>query len=407
MKNYFSLALLSLLFVLNLSCGKDENDVAIQEYFSVESGKNQLENNMIDALNKIDAFRNDNALNEIIELAEFLNTSSGVKNSSFKNVALTSISNVSSLKNADFTIFNAKQSIALIEDTSLMEDYNNEKGTYLWDDSLKEFIKTGESDDIIYNVEYNNKVAVFSFTDFNTTTVTGSDINEEVPTLITANLKINNTIVFSQNFNSTFQNNELVPSSINNTTTIGAFSFITTYSNLNNTKATQSFNFKIGKDIILGYSLESNGMFSNQNGGVENGNIEDVIDNVTLNFNILDANLLLTATDKDFDSDIKLSIDEAVARLNSNVKGKLSIKGQIIAESQFYKDQDTHTNFYWDYNAQQFYEEEITEDIVNLRFLFSDGSTNDFETYFNGSFTEMETKFEAVFDAYIKHFENI
>ncbi len=381
MKKKFSLALLSLILASNISCKNDDNvSSEITGSLTVEEGKKQLEDNSLELLKNIEDFKNDDSLNEIIELAEYLNSSTTTKSSGFKEIALNTINNASSMKteNADIILFNAKQSAAIIAKNTLDDDFNDEKGIYQWNATNEEFDKTGESDDIIYNITYNDKVAVFSFTDFSSATV-GNDENE-VPTLIKANLKINTTTVFAQDFTASFQDGQLIPSSINNTTTIGAFVFSTSYSNNNNTSITQSFEFKIGDTVITGYNFSSNGNFNN-----EDADIEDIVDDLTISFQFLDAKLSITATDDNFDSESELSIDDQIALLNSNVMGELSINNKSIAKTQFYKDGD----------------------IANLRFLFEDGTSNDFDTYIEGSFIELENKFDTVFEAYENLFEDI
>ncbi|GAA3658157.1 hypothetical protein [Flavivirga jejuensis] len=404
MKKKISFALLSLILASNISC-KSDDDVSsgITGSLTVEEGKEQLENNSIELLNKIEDFKNDDALNEIIELAEYINGSTTTKSSGFKEIAFNTINNVSSMKteNTDIVLFNAKQSTAIIAENSLVDDFNEETGVYEWNATTEEFDKTGESDDIIYNISYNDKVAVFSFTDFNTT-IAGGDDTEELPTLIKANLKINTTTVFSQDFTASFQDDQLIPLSINNITTIGGFVFTTSYSNNNNTSITQSFEFKIGDTVITSYNFTTNGDFNN-----ENANIDDIIDNVAISFQFLDAKLTITATDDNFNTDSELSIDEQIALLNSNIIGELSIDTKSIAKTEFYKDEETQTSYVYNPDTQSGEYVEITEDIINIRFLFEDGTSNDFDTYIEGSFTELEDKFDAVFEAYEDLFEGI
>lgn len=402
MKKKISLALLSLILASNISCKSDDDstDSEITGSLTVEEGKQQLEDNTIEILNKIEDFKNDDALNEIVELAEFLSSASTSKSTGTKKTALNTISNVASVKNTDLVLFNANQSIALFADTPLADDFEEETGVYQWNADTEEFDKTGESDKIIYNIVYNSKVAVFTVTDF-ITTITGSD-DTEVPTLAKANLKINGNTVFTQNFTASFQNDQLIPSSVDNTTTIGAFVMSTSYANTDNKSITQTFEFKISSTVITSFNYTTNGNFNN-----EDGNIEDTVDNAAISFQFLNAKLDITAKDDNFNSDSDLTVDQEVALLNSNTTGELSINNKSIAKSEFYKDQDTYTDYVYNSNTQQYEEVEVNEDIINLRFLFEDGTTNDFDTYIEGSFTEMEDKYNVVFDAFETLFEDV
>jgi hypothetical protein len=392
---------------MNLTSCKsnEEEETETSTTLTIEQGKNELEDNTLELLDKVENFKNNSALNEIIELAEYLSTESALKSSSFQKKTLNTLSNISEIKTSsnNFLIFNAKQATTILSESSLIDDFNDEKGIYDWNPETEEFDKTGDSDDIIYNIAYNNgKTAVFSFTDFNTTYV-GSDNDEELPTLAKANLKINNNTVFSQDFSATFQNGQLIPKKIDNKTTIGDFSFVTSHTNSNNSTIQQNFEFKLSNDVIMGFNLSTKGNFSND----LDGDVEDVLDNMTMSFQFLNATLSMSAKDDGFDSDKELSIDEQISLLNSNMTAELSINNKSIAKSIFYKDQDIYTNYMYNSNTQQWEEVEVSEDIVNVKFLFEDGTTSDFDTYFDGSFTSLEDKFETVFEAYEDLFSDI
>lgn len=406
MKKIFLLTLIASLLI-NFSCrdNKGEDDMITSDSLTIEEGKEKLEDNTIELLDKLETFKDDNALNEIIELAEYLNSEEASKKNNFQKKTFNTLSNIAEIKtsNNDFLVFNAKQAITIISNSSLIDDFNDEKGIYNWNSETEEFDKTGNSDDIIYNIAYNNgKTATFSFTDFNTA-FAGSNNDEELPTLVKANLTINSAIVFSQDFSATFQNSQLIPEKIDNKTTIGNFSFITSHTNSNNSSIKQNFEFKLSNDVIMGYDLTTKGNFSND----VDDDVEDVFDNMDMSFHFLNATLSMSAKDDGFNSDKELSIDEQIDLLNSNINAELSINNKSIAKSIFYKDQDIYTDYSYNSSTQQWEEFEVSEDIVNLKFLFEDGTTNDFNTYIDGSFTSLGDKFETVFEAYEDLFSGI
>lgn len=411
MKKIYVLALCSTLF-LNVSCSSDDdssgNEQPVSQNLSVEEGKTQLEENTIDVLNKIEEFKTNDALSEIIELAEYLNNRPDEKLLVSGKIVLKTVSNIANIEPSIGGIvdFNAKQAITLV-DKEISDDLNEEKGVYTWNEEINDFEKTGTSDDIIYNIAYNNgKNAVFSFTDFNTT-LAGANNDEELPTLAKGDLKIDGIIVFSQDFSASFEEGELIPVTIDNRTVIGDFSIVTSHANTSNTSIKQSFEFILSNEVILGYSLTSNGNFK---GDLEGSEIDDVVDQATVNFQFLSANLEISAEDTDFISTSDLSIDGQIEVLNNSITAELSINNDFIARSEFYKDQDTYTDYSYEYNTQGEFittEMEVTEDIVNARFLFADETTSDFDTYFDGSFTSLEDRFETVFDAYEELFGGI
>ncbi|MDO6759017.1 hypothetical protein Q4566_02295 [Tamlana sp. 2_MG-2023] len=403
MKKFYALALISSI-LFNTSCSSSDDDSSNEPTtpLSVEEGKEQLEENSIELLNKVEAFKNDDALNEIVELAEYLNSSNTSKSSGFKKVAINSIINSAIKDGDDIVSFNAKQSISLVSETPIADDYENEKGTYEWNASIEDFEKTGESDDIIYIINYNGKQAVFSVTDFKTTLA--GDENDELPTLAKANLKIDDATMFTQEYKASLQNNSLVPSSINNTTTLGEFVFETSFSNESNNKVIQSLSFKIGSDVIMEYNYTVNGNFNN----IEDAeNAEDVVDNAKFSFKFLNAELSVSAKDDGLNSDDDLTVDEQIELLNNNIDAEISVNNRKVADMEFYKDFDTYLDWVYNNDTQDYEEVEITEEVVFARLLFDDGTTTDFDVYVDGSFTSLEDKFESVFEAFEKLFENV
>lgn len=398
-KNYIITLCTILSLTLSCSSDSDKEGSTNNDPLSVEAGKEELEENSISLLNEIEDFKDNDDLAEIIELAEFLSAED-----ESTNIAKSTINNIASLKskNQDIVTFNAKQAIAIVAETPAADEFEESKGVYTWNNTTEEFDKTEDSDAIIYNINYNNKIAVFSVTNFSTS-LAGESNDKELPTAAKANLKINNKIVFSQEYNATLQSGQLIPAKIENTTRIADFYFTTTYANSNNKSITQSFDFKIKDEIITAYQYTAKGNFNNENADA----LEDIIDNITVSFQFLDANLTLDANDADLNSNEDLTVDEQVTLLNSNTNAVLSINNREIATSQFYKDKDTYLDYTYNQTTNDYEEVEVSEDIVNARFLFNDGTTNDFETYIDGSFTSIENKFEAVFDAYENLFSDI
>lgn len=414
--------ILSSLLVL-ASCGSDDNGAAdptgptqpggIDGALSPEEGKQQLETNAINVLNKVEAFNNDSALEKIIELGEFLqpkktNTPPTTSPKQLNNpgtIAINSITNVS-LSKKELVKANTAQ-LQIVQKTTL-DRFNEDKGIYTWNTTTEEFDKTAESDDQIYNIAYNGKNAIFSITDFNSVQAAN---DTEAPTLAKANLKIDGVTVFSQEYTASIDAGKTVPNSVNNITTIGEFSMNTTYTNENNAKITQSFDFKLGNDVITGYSYTANGDFNTAEN--QDATIFDVLDSAKVSLNFLNASLVVSANDSDLPNTENLTIDQQIDLLNSKITSELIINNKSVAKGQFYKDQEViflpgiTSPALPGQDPIIVPDETITNDIINARFLFEDGTTSDFETYFDNSFTQTENKFESVINVYTKLFENI
>ncbi|GAA4230362.1 hypothetical protein GCM10022291_00300 [Postechiella marina] len=117
MKKFYALALCAVL-AFNISCGSDDNGDSskVKGSLTVEEGKEQLEDNSIELLNKIEDFKDNDALSKIIELAEYLSPANTTKSSDSKNIALNTISNISSIEgtNKGIISFNAKQAVTVV-----------------------------------------------------------------------------------------------------------------------------------------------------------------------------------------------------------------------------------------------------------------------------------------------------
>lgn len=412
MKKLFLVGFTSLFIMTSCSSDDDSSNNSnesgtpkIEGSLTPEEGKKQLEDNAIQLLNKIEDFENDSALNEIIELAEFLSAD----NSSPKHLngfQLTAVNSIINLSNAKNSVLDTALNQTTAVETTTLEDFNNEKGVYTWNPALKggegDFEKTGNSDDIIYNIAFNGKNAVFTVSEFD---MTFAKDDAEVPTKAVAQLNIGSTTVFSQNYTASIDTGKTVPNNFSNTTKIGAFSLVTEYSNSNNQSLTQSFQFKIGNDVIAGYNYTTEGNFNE----VENDSAEftDVLDNATVSLQFLNATLVTKANDDNVNPESELTIDEVIELLNNNINSELIINNKSIAKNQFYKDQEEFPVFNFDPNTGDLNETTETEDIINARFLFEDGTTADFDTYFDNSFSNTEDKFESVFDVYTNLFEDI
>ncbi len=376
---------------------------------NTEEGKQELENNSINLLNKVEEFKGDNALAEIIELAEFLtsnNSGSSKELNSFELTAINSVTNVAAFKSTNLVTAVSVQNQTIEDNETLASQFEEITGIYTYNPANDEFEKTADSKDAIYNIAYNGKNAVFSFTEFNSTKAKN---NTEVPTRSVSNLKINGTTVFSQDYTASIEEGSTKPNNFNSTLNIGEFNFTTSFINDNNTKAIQSFDFKIGDTVILGYNFITNGNFNELE--KEDTSIEKVVNNASLSLQFLNATLFTSAKNDNFTPKSELTVDEEVALLNSNINSELSIDGKSIAKMEFYKDQDKYEKPVFTPSTPTsegvFESVTVTEDIVNARFKFADGTSSDFDTYVDNSFNDTESKFETVLDAFEDLFKNV
>ena len=383
--------------VLLSSCGSDDggssSDKKIEEFSSTEESKEALEENAIAVLDKIEEFNDDSALDQIIELAEYLNENSDSESDTEDEILNTALKNISSLaaKELDLAEFNAAQ--VDVAPNTLEDDFNEDAGVYAWSDDEGDFIKTGESDDLIYNIAYNSKNAVFSVTEFKTASYADG---EEFPTSVKSNLIIDGITVFEQSHTASITTDKYVPNSFTSTIEIGELNLTSTLDNSSNTSVTQSISFKIGDSNVMSLGTTTKGNFND----FEN-NFEDVLSTTSLTMSFLETSVLFNGKiPSSFNSETEYTIEEQIELLNDNIDIVLLTDSKLVAIGEFYieyyTDETTFTN---PETGESTTYVEDTEDI-NIRFKFPDNSTADFDTYFNDNYGAVEDKLESVFDLF-------
>lgn len=367
------------------------------EFTSVEEGKTALENNAIEALEKIEAFNNDSALEQIIELAEYINKNS-TDDGNEEVVIEETLENLTNLSNKSLEIaqFNTVQN-DLVTNT-LEDDFDEATGVHEWSDAEGDFIKTGDSDDIIYTIAYNGKNATFSVSDFEATEYVDG---EELPTLMNSTLVIDGETVFSQTFSSSVDAGKYLPNSYTAEIEIGTLSLESAMTNSGNNSITETVTFKIDGNTIMYLGSKSTGNFNDidTNGDVTESYVEDIFNTSELTLSFLNASVTLDSeTPSEYTSDEDYTIDEQIDFLNENIDIQLSVDNKLVADGEFYL--YTYINEYYYYDGIEYVLMEEEDEDINIRFVFPDDSTADFETYFNDDFSSVESKLESVFDLF-------
>ena len=379
------------------SCGSDDsNEVAEQEtQLTVEQGKQKLEDNSLTFLSKVDEFKNNDGLDEIKEILDVL-----LLDESSKSIGSKVFSNLNDLElgKIDYIEFNSNA----IDEVSLIEDYNAQKGIYQWNSITSEFDKTGESGNIVYKLTYNNKNAEFIVSDFKTETYPLD--NEEVPTSLKASLTANSKVIFSQNYSASVDSGKYLPNSIVNVIEICGLTIETTLTNESNRKIKFENGISIDDTNLMSYYVEVIGDFNEIDSYGENiseeTSIEDILDSSEFSLSFLDAKITGKVTEPSTIPEGDISTEEAVVLLNENISIDITINNESIAKGEFYTDE--YEDGYYDGNGN-YVSDTYTE--PNIRLLFSDGTTVDFESYFGEGFSSVEGKFDDVIDNYLSKFE--
>lgn len=380
-KILFTSAIILGLFSCGGSDSSDNNGEEIAT-LTVEQGKQELEDNAITFLAEIDSYKNDNALTEIKDILDAL-----VIDVAGKSIGSKTFNNLSDLQSGKKDIISINS--RLFEDLSLIDDYNEQTGIYQWNSATEEFDKTGESINIVYKIAYNNKNAEFVVSDFKTAIFTADNV--EVPITAKASLKVNGKEIFSQVYSASVDYGKYLPNSVKNVVTIGGLVITTTLNNNSNKTLDFKHSYSINGTSLMSYSVIVNGNFNeiDTNGDdlSEDTKVEDILDSSEFSMSFLNAKITGKVTEPSIIPEGDITTKEAVKLLNENVFIDIIINDKSVAKGEFYVDED-----------------EYGDSEPNLRLLFSDGTTADFDTYFGEGFSSVEGKFDDVIDNYTSKF---
>lgn len=402
------LRLLLLTFLSIASCSKDDNS---EKALNQEDGKQQLEDNSIAVLNKIEEFRDDSALQEIEEFLEFLITENdydleeGNNSEVFKRVKSTLLlstelkeNNISSIKYPSTLL----KTISASSTTELEADFNDIVGTHTWENDEFNFIE-GNDGKVIVAVTQNNKTATLTISNFSAYEHTSG---EEAPKSMIVELKIDGTKIMGMDYNATIDANDYLPTNITASMSLGTLSYDMLVQN-NNTNASITETLTIGDTKIIGLNLNVNGDFTDLNTFPENLEKGEDLD-FSLMLNTVDATFSLGNTDvifnaKNFDEFTEevgedFDEDKGIELLNDNFDVTIKSGNTKIADGEFYLETSTYTDYY--YNNGNYIEEEIEEETPAIRLLFSDGSKSTLEAYFEVGFEDVLNNAEDVLDSY-------
>ena len=407
------LSLFALLLSLSqISCNSDKEEAKL-EPTTVEEGKSLIENSAIDLLSEVDNFKNDEALNKLYELAKEMDSkSSGKKQSSFLfNSFLNDVVLIKEGK-IELTSLSKKHTLANIkveESDSFQDEYNEAKGIYKWSDSEEDFVKTGESGNIIFIVDYSvdnkDKQAKLVASNFSS-----KYLNSEIQVVNSLNVvfTIDGKELMTYSFSSEFD--RYLPKSIISEYKLGGLSFTETFSNSSNKELKNETNISINGKSLINFSGSVTGDFSGLNSQGEDYELDEnddvPIDKSSMTLTILDVKIAGDVDGKKLEDELRSLSDDAsdedvVKVINANSSIIVSNGNKEIAKVEFFV--STYEETYYDYYSGEEYTETYEE--VDARFVFNDDSTADFETYFGENFSSVEDKLNTVIENYTSKFE--
>ena len=331
--------------LLLFSCTTEDTDISTNATYPTEAGKQALENNSIAMLAEIENLENDPALAQVEEFAKFMIANEPASKSG-KKIVGRNIRNVLNFKKVDLQNFSKAQLAAVTESAEgLQADFNEQAGTWIWNDVLEKFEQTkNSSDEIIFKVTLNNKNAELTISNFS---VIKHPSGDEITTSISTVLTVENSTVFSQDFSTSFPKGKYIAESVSNTITISNLTFITNASNNgNNTESKISTAILLNGNIFIDTSVKVTGNYTElENAETPEKEINTLINTVSATYTMLNATISIETTSPNTVD--HLTMDQALALANDNLKISLSVNNKKVANGEFYTQSDLKSVYNW------------------------------------------------------------
>ena len=441
MTNKILFFLLIALSVSISSCKKDNNkpiDSAFDAKYntaSVEENKATLEDNGIALVNNIDQMKDLDAVKILINLGSRIDESETVLKVNSASTFLTPVSVVKIANRDGAKISDAANQLKIVAEDpeNLLDAWNQLVGTYDYDTTLGDFVKTEGGDAIIINFPGlegdQSNTAQIKINNFNYMTITeplfegdGGDamIGQQLPTSLHFELSYEGTILATWEISASYEASGM-PTSFHSMLTVSPFSLGVEMIHNPFSHAEFTFSFKHNDDILVETHAEGNGDWSE-------GNINDNTQTVTET----DEWGTYTYTEV-YVENILRNANAYIQVLNIKIAGLVDLHalGPIIRDldnqaSQPGADQHQIVNELVDAindhaqlvvviadgnemiaraEAFAYYDDEWDEWYPELRFVFADGSNVDAETYFQTGFSDLVAQINDMIDEFNQEYD--
>ncbi len=406
------------------SCKKDEGQPEEKESI-IEQDKENLEKNGINMVSQMEELSSTEAVAasanfyDLVELDDPMgsNLKSSNSSSSFFNI-VRSLAVFTSGESSAVDVFKSLKSTASTK-TEGEQDFDDIKATYTWNSTEQKWDSTGNANALVFEFpateSSSTNNAVFSFTTYEAKYIMPLEEEDtvEVPIDIYWDLKIDNNIVMSYDFDLTL-NDDDIPNSISSELTVSTFVYLVSYTG-STSLVDLTYTLKNGEKLLLELYGAATGDWSKNN--IED-NTYTIVDSNEWNYDeydSLDVGKVLYTSNASFTlMDIKIEgsinfkdlwndmheigpyegkkTEEEYAELVNeyiNLKLKYVSNDKLIANTEAYVEEET----YMDWSG-----EEVTDYYVNLRFVFKDNSKADIESYFEKGFADLEAEINDFID---------
>lgn len=234
------------------------------------------------------------------------------------------------------------------------------------------------------------------------------------PSKITFTMKVNSNVVMSASFNGSYYSDGS-PEQVTQTLNIDSYSWTAEVKN-SKKKASESYEFKKGKTIILKSVAELNGKLTEEQlqNAFENGTPEDAIENFAVYFQAMDIAIKGGTTDfEELAKEIRIVngnpqltekqyANEMVRILNKHLIciAFFVEENRKFAEVELYIEEVSKERYYYNSYTGQYEIQTYTDYVPTPRFVLSDGSKVSAEEFVQTGFDNLISKIEEMGESY-------
>ncbi len=234
------------------------------------------------------------------------------------------------------------------------------------------------------------------------------------PSKITFTMKVNSNVVMSASFNGSYYSDGS-PEQVTQTLNIDSYSWTAEVKN-SKKKASESYEFKKGKTIILKSVAELNGKLTEEQlqNAFENDTPEDAIEDFALYFQAMDIAIKGGTTDfEELAKEIRIVngnpqltekqyANEMVRILNKHLIciAFFVEENRKFAEAELYIEEVSKERYYYNSYTGQYEIQTYTDYVPTPRFVLSDGSKVSAEEFVQTGFDNLISKIEEMVESY-------
>jgi len=384
---------------------------------TVEQNKAELQDNGIDLVNKITTLKSSSGIQTSIAFSEHINGATLPENIGGRTATpgINLLQILSSLGKGEATPRKVIDGMRVKADdfTSIADEYNSVLGVYTYSKANDTWTYTAGGDKIVFKfpstktgTTNNAEYAIYGYKGTTISSgIGGDDYTGDYPTDLKADLTIDGNKKMEYSF-STSYDSKGTPTNITTSIKIDSYTFLYQLTNTT-TEAKLDYSLTEGSTVLFALGARGKGSFNVDD--VESDASETVA-TASAYFQIMnvkfsgetDATALRNALES------AETIQQKAAAYNANYKLIVfyADSKKKIADSEFYVGKRSYTDYNcgvfgdinhdgvvdeWDYTCEEI---EATEDILQIRMVFADGSKSDLETYTDVGFSDLQKELE-------------